>query len=311
MLLIKKLVFALPFLLLLAGFVYQLNFFLGNPSIFLSLNTDILAPTGFLLGYLLLSALFFITFTTLAQNWKLSLPVILVAAGLPFLILSSPFNFILAGSLIFALIVISYSLDKKLRSYLTFQANNLLLPSIKQLVTLVILISSLLFYFAASLEIKENGFKLPDSLLDTALQFMPQTPEVGGPEGENLDLGSMGITPQQLELLKQNPDLLRQYGLDPSILELVNNQPKGKTTKITTQDLVKPMLQSQMDSIIKPYLDYIPLVLTVLFFFSLQSSSSLLSIILSPLLGYIFWILEKTGFTKYQTEMREVKKLVV
>jgi hypothetical protein len=58
-------------------------------------------------------------------------------------------------------------------------------------------------------------------------------------------------------------------------------------------------------------LAYIPAVLAVLFYFTLQFIAGFLEMLVPFLLWLIFWILEKTGFTKYVVEQREVKKLVV
>ncbi|MDO8498207.1 MAG: hypothetical protein Q7S44_00215 [bacterium] len=306
MLLFKKLIFALP---LLASFVFfssQLAPFLQNPNSILSLDTSILYSLILLLVSLLTSCFFFTIFITLSQDWRIILPVIFLGSLFPLLFLAPPLNFVLTAGFLLSLVISSLQLQKKLSTYLTFQPTNLLTPSIKQTATFLILISSLAFYLSSNLDLQQHGFKLPPSLLDTALKFMPQ--QESGNLGTEPTIPS--IPPEQLEMLEKNPQLLKQYGLDPSILQTVKSQ-QGKSQKLSTQDLVRPMIESQVQSFIKPFENYIPLLLTVIFFFTLESFVSLLSIFLSPLLWLLFLTLEKSGFTKFETEMREVKKLVV
>lgn len=85
--------------------------------------------------------------------------------------------------------------------------------------------------------------------------------------------------------------------------------------KLTDQgqidSLVKEALKDQIQNLIKPYLGLIPAVVAALLFFTLQALTSLVSLLIYPLLWLIFLILEKIGFVKFTTEMREVKKMVV
>lgn len=75
--------------------------------------------------------------------------------------------------------------------------------------------------------------------------------------------------------------------------------------------LIKQAVKDQLQNIIKPYVGFVPAALAILLFFALQFFTSIINIFISPLLSLTFFILEKTGFTKYEIEKREVKKLVV
>lgn len=76
-------------------------------------------------------------------------------------------------------------------------------------------------------------------------------------------------------------------------------------------NFLKQTVKDQVQNIIKPYQDFIPAILAVLLFFTLQSFIAVLSVILPPLLWLVFFILEKTNFIHYEIEMREAKKLVI
>ncbi|MDO8638223.1 MAG: hypothetical protein Q7R43_01515, partial [Candidatus Daviesbacteria bacterium] len=193
--------------------------------------------------------------------------------------------------------------QKKLKNYLAFKASSLLIPSIKTLSTLIILISSFVFYLFMASDLKVNGFKIPDSIIDPIINFTTQ-----GSASDTLPTQNINIPADQLNLLKQNPDLLKQYGLDPKVLDQVSNT---NPQEISQNNLIKTAVNSQIQSLINPNLRIISGVLAITFFVSLNFLSSILVLILYPLISLIFWILEKTGFTNYQIEMREVKKLVV
>lgn len=76
-------------------------------------------------------------------------------------------------------------------------------------------------------------------------------------------------------------------------------------------DTLKQTIKDQLQNIIKPYLGIIPAILAVLLFLILQSLMSILNLLIYPLLWIIFYILEKTGFTKFTEETRVVKKMII
>lgn len=170
----------------------------------------------------------------------------------------------------------------------------------------LVLIVALAYFLTIRPVIEQNGFNIPDSILNLATGFTPQIQDQTGGTPTNLP----NLTPTQINLLKQHPELLRLYGLDPSILNEVQNlqnQPTGSTPSTPVNTLIK----AQFQQMIKPYLGYIPAILAALFFVTLYSVVGMILIFSAPLLGFIFWVLEKSGFVKFTTEQREVKKLAV
>lgn len=83
------------------------------------------------------------------------------------------------------------------------------------------------------------------------------------------------------------------------------------TPKSLTQDLIKQAVKDQFENLIKPYMSLIPPILALLLFFTFQSITALINLLIYPLLWLTFYILEKTQFITFTTEQRPVKKLIV
>lgn len=112
----------------------------------------------------------------------------------------------------------------------------------------------------------------------------------------------------------QIPDSLIDTALKMTPLDAASDQNSILTQLPVAElmrDTIKQTIKDQIQGFIKPYINFIPAILTVLLFLTLQSLTSLLNILVYPLLWLIFFILEKTGFVTFTTEMRPVKKLIV
>lgn len=98
--------------------------------------------------------------------------------------------------------------------------------------------------------------------------------------------------------------------IDTALKFTADSQP-ANTLQNLSNDLIKQTVKDQVQAFIKPYLNFIPAILAVLLFLTLQSLTSLINLLIYPLLWITFYILEKTTFIHFATEMREVRKLVV
>lgn len=289
MILAKKLAFAPLFLVLLLGLTFFTFPLLKTTDIIFSLNLQTFYQLIILSILILASALAFIIFASLSLDWKIILPVILISSIIPL-------NLVLGIGIAISLLTSFIVLENKMKDYLTFQASSLLSPSIKYLTGLLIITLSISFYLSTNKQIAQKGFEIPDSLIDSTLKLMPQT---------NLPTTQLPQLPtEQIELLKKNPQFLKQYNIDPKILD-------NLTTSPTTSALVKPLVKDQLQNIIKPYRNFIAPILALLFFLTLQSFTAILGLFISPIIWLIFYILEKTKFIHFESEMREVRKMVV
>lgn len=298
MITIKKLIFALPFLFCLAAFYRQTNQAFINIYLSLDISTAAMITLALLIGFLLLTGVFFVIFATLASDWKLILPVSILGTLSALFFIPLNLSIILMVGSLLTFIISNFSLQKNLSSYLTFQTKLLFIPSIHQIILLLTLSTSLVFYLSANTKIHQEGFKLPESLTEFVSQI------VSSQMPAELDSSQVNLSPEQTVLLKQNPQLLQQYGLDPNML---NSIEKPSLQKVA----IKVEMQKQIQNLLDPYTNFVPAILAMLFFLTLYSITSLLTFLLNPLLWAIFLILEKTGFTKYQIEMRKVEKLIV
>ncbi|MBI3485502.1 hypothetical protein HY025_01005 [Candidatus Daviesbacteria bacterium] len=300
--LLKKFTFAPIFLISFAFFGSQLDLVLKIPNLVFSLSLDTLIALLTLTALALISSLFFILFSSFVQDWIYSLPLSLLGSVILIFFLPSNINIVLGGLSLLAFSLIFLPLRNQLITYLNFHPTTLLTPSIKQLASLLIIIASIGYFLSINQDIEKNGFKIPDSLIDNALKFVPQS--------QNNDLNSLqnnlpGVSSDQLNLLKQNPSLLKQAGIDPSLLNNLS------TTQTSPSSLIKDTVNNQLQNIIAPYKQFIPFGLSLLLYFSLSFFLSIMELLLNPLIWLIFLILEKTNFIRFSIEMREVKKMMV
>lgn len=303
---LKKLIFAPVFLIFLAFLIFQLNSYFYNFEFIFSLSLDNLYQFIWLAILILLTSLAFTLFATFAFDWRFVVPVIILGSILSLFFTAPTLGVVLTAGFLISLLIVYYKLDNSLKTYITFHPFHLFGPSIRNLSFLLILTFSIVYYFSVNLIIQRDGFQIPDSLIKTTLKFIPKPQKE-----ESKTQPQITIPKEQIELLKENPALLKQYGLDPKILDTLDKSQNTPENEAISDEFLKLALKDQLDKIIKPYLDYIPISLALLFFITIQAITSFLNILIYPLLWIIFFLLEKSGFVQFTTEMRPVKKMVV
>ncbi len=304
MIVLKKLIFAPLFLVFLVSLIYQIIPFLKSYDFIFSLSSDTLIQLLIISSLITLSSFSFILFANLALDWKIILPIGFLTSLIPFIFMESSSAVVFMVGLLISLLLVFIGLETQMKSYLTFNPNSVLGPSIRHLSTLLIIIISIIYFLSVSKIVSEKGFQIPDSLIDTALKFSaPQE------KPDETSTPKLSIPKEQLDLLRKNPDLLKQSGLDPKILDTLD-QPQKDSGSLQTS-LIKQTVKDQIQSFLKPYLGFVPAILTVLLFFTLQSLTSILNLLIYPLLWITFYILEKSGFVRFEVEQRPVKKMVL
>ncbi len=300
MLLAKKLFFSLPFALTFLALCLLIKPFLQDPNLLFSLDLQIILLYVWIVVAAIFSAIFFSIFVTLSQDIKIilcPLPAVFLSAYL--LLPNSPgLFFALSSCVIFFLIFVS--LQHTLNTYITFAPDVLLTPAIGKTITFLFLIASFVFYLSSQDIIKTRGFSLPQSLLDTIVKTIPQDQL---PTLSN----SQAITPEQISQLKQNPQLLQQFGLSSDTLDQFT---KTGTGNIASQ-IAQSQIKKQIDDLIKPYEGFIAPLFGIFFFFTLRFFATIFGVFVGQLLRLIFWLLDRTKFTYYTTETRQIQKLVV
>ncbi len=264
----KKLILAPIFLLFFALTIYQFSPFLKSYELIFSLSLNTLIQLIIISAFILLSSFSYVLFSSFSLDYKFVLPVGILASVIPFLFLEPALGIVFMVGVTISLLLTFLNLEATMKNYLNFQPNTLFGPATRHLCTLIVLILSIVYFLSINKVISEKGFSLPDSLIDTAINFaQPQ---------QSSSQFSLSQVPQNL-----------------------------------AQDFIKQTVKDQVQSFIKPYLGFVPAILSLLLFFTLQSLTSILSLLLSPLLWITFYILEKSGFVKFTQEMRPVKKMVI
>lgn len=304
----KKLAFAPLFLICLLVLFSQLGSVLTSYNLLFSFGLSNLIHFLLIALLLNLSAFVFTIFATISSDWKFIIPIACLSSALSFLFVSIPASLFLAIGVFISLILTYVSLENNLKTYLNFNPYALLGPSIRHLTTFFIIVLCAVYFIFINKEVSEKGFQIPDSLIDSAINLASGLEQTDKPE---TPVSKLSISSEQIELLRQNPDLLKQSGLDPSILDTLNKPQQPSQSKDLTKEFTKQLVKDQLDTILKPYLNFIPAILSVLLFLTLQSLTSILNLLIYPLLWITFFILEKTGFVKFTTEQRAVKKMVI
>ncbi|MDD5147568.1 MAG: hypothetical protein PHV63_03440 [Candidatus Daviesbacteria bacterium] len=304
----KKLIFAPLFLISFLTLIYLTTPLFRSYDFIFSLSLNTLITLIYISVLISFSSLLFILLATIAEDWRISLSAAIIGSATTFVFMDPAFAVIFAVAIFISFLLSNLSLDVALKSYLNFQPSNLLGPSIRYLSGLLILTICIVYFFSTSKIIAQQGFQIPDTLIDTALKLTPLPQSTNQTEQTNLSQ----LSPEQLDLLKKNPELLRQSGLDPKILESLTNPKKITQPQASlTNDLIKQTVKDQIQNFIKPYTNFIPAGLAVLLFFTLQFFTSILNLLIYPLLWLTFFILEKTGFIKFEVEQRTVRKMVI
>lgn len=303
----KKLSFAPLFLASFYLLCYQLKPLFTSYDFIFSLSLETLLTLAVVSGLICLTALLFVVFVSLANDWKMVLGTGILAVSLPLWMFDQNIGLVMTIGVTIVLLISFLSLENTLKNYLTFAPSAIFGPSIRQMIGLLILTASITYFLSINKVVADKGFSVPDALIDQAIKMTGQA----SPSSQGTALPQqISIPPQQLELLKKNPQLLKQYGLDPSIL---NSLPQTGSTPvpISGSDVIRSTLKTQLNNMIKPYLGAVPALLAVLFFFILQSLTAILNILVYPLLWLVFKMLEKTGFIRFTEEQRTVKKMVI
>jgi hypothetical protein len=326
---IKKLVFAPIFLVSMFGLCALLPGILTSSNGLFSLSWEVFVQLILFSGILIFTSFAFVVFTGLSQDFKFVGPVILMSSAIPFLCLPTQQSIIISIGFAIAFFIIALLLINNLKKYITFQASALFGGPIRNTTKLLLVVIAIAYYVMLQAQISQNGFQIPDSLIDASLKFAtPQLPTSQNVQGVSIaqnaqEMQLPSLSKEQIDLLRKNPQLLEQYGLDPSVLDMLDQpqqtSPKsGKSdTSLTTPSTLNPQtflrntLKSQLQKMIDPYMRYIAPFMALMLYLTLQGIVSLLSIFLSLLLWITFYILEKSGFITFTEEMCPVRKMVV
>ncbi len=272
---VKSFLFALPFVLCCYWFLTEVSFFLTDYTQLFALNAGMLPRFALTSVALAAAGLSFSIFVTLAGRWAIIVPVLGIASTTAFITLPLPNSAILALGMLTVSVGIAFLLQRSLQTYLTFNPISLLAPPARRWITSILIVTSVAFWISTNHIVNTAGFTIPDTILDQTLSLLPAPTKSSSIEQPSAKSDSASAEPAE------------------------------------TRGMVRQLVKEQINQLLKPYLPWIPLVLALLFFVTLQSLTSLFAMLLPPLLLSLFWAMEKLGFTSYVVETRQVRKLVV
>ncbi len=272
--------------------------------------------------FISLTALSFATIVTLSQKFIVSFISALLASATPFLFLDTNLAVVTALGLLVSFTLGYFNLNIALTSYIDFKPASLL-SSPSRLVSFFLLLTlTFTYYLNANSTIRKDGFEVPKPLVEWAVDLTLQMQGMTV-KGDKRYL-AQSLTPEQMELLRQNPQVLEQFGVNPDdLMEFVSPSQTSISANqnsvqlipsipgVNLKDVLMTQTSNMLDLALKPYLTFIPFILAFMFFSLVSLLNWLISFLVGPLVSLIFYILEKSGFIKYEKTMREVKKIVI
>ncbi|MCL4366270.1 hypothetical protein M1437_03520, partial [Patescibacteria group bacterium] len=217
----------------------------------------------------------FILFASLALSWKIVIPVGIIASVVPMIFLNPIYGLILMVGILASLLLIYVFLETSMESYITFNANALLGPQIKNLYAFLILLISFIVFLSINKSVPSTGFQISESLLTKSQTISTSNSQ-------------LPISNEQIDLLKQknnkrnNPQLLKQFGLDPAILDNLTSSQSNMTNQLINQTVIDQI--QGFVSTLNPYIRFVPAALAALLFLNLLSAIFILNFFLHPLL---------------------------
>lgn len=278
---------------------------------------------GMIALFITLTSLTFVIFVTLSQNFLYALIASTISSLTAFLFFDFNLSLTLSVCFLITFILGYFNLQTSLKSYINFSPQSILSPHIKLLNTFLLLSLTFAYFLNTNSIIKTQGFQMPKTLIEWAVDL---TLEMQGMsvKSEKRYL-AQSLTPEQMELLRQNPDVLKQFGVNADDLKEFVAPSNPQTTSpnqnavqvvpqipgVNVKDTLIAQTGNMLDLIIKPYEGMIPFLFAFMFFSFASLLNWILSLLLYPLISLIFLILEKSGFVKFEKEMREVKKIII
>ncbi|MFA5932558.1 MAG: hypothetical protein WCV81_05105 [Microgenomates group bacterium] len=310
---LKKLIFAIPFLLSIVVFYIQAEPIVKDPTLLFSFDFNLLLQLIYFAVSITATSYFFITFASLTSDWKIVAPISFIGSSLVLLFIQPPEAYYLGIGLFLTFCAIFAQLLNKLtKDPTSFHTSDHINKPAKQLVTIIVLITSVIVYLSVTTSSQQMVSKMIDSVVNLSTDFV-KNQQLTPQSEDNTQTSLPSLSSDQIALLKQNPDLLKQYGLDPSILNQLDTT--NKKTPVTAQSIAaeaaKPMITQQITDMIQPCLPFMPFIIAFIFYLNFQFFTSITTLVLSPLIYLLFYILEKIGFIKFEITTRQVKKLVV
>ena len=282
----------------LLGTLTGLNtlFLTGLAFVFLGITASVVSffSPGFNrlgLSFLVAGAVFFLTLTGLGN--------LLVRFGL-------------AGTFIVGLFIFAAFVRSDNEKILKFSVHKVFFPSLRTLGILMTILFCAGFFFSYRSRVELEGFKAPVALIDKVVELTGRSML----EAFTREIVNTSKLPNQEAVFTEIPEELDEAGLTKTLEEefgIKSDRVPQNSADLMT--MIKPALRdriaTQIEDMLNPYLPFIPVIMSVLFFLSLFPLATIGAFFVIPVLSLTFKVLEALKLIAEKTETVEVKRFVL
>lgn len=270
---------------------------LNEPNFIYSLKLESLYPILYVVLSLYLLCLSFCIMSTLLPKVHLKIITCAVASLVPFIFFPVISTALIVGLVqLMVFLVGIWEIRNHIRSYFHFSPRLMFSSSLHSLLNMLVIFVSCLFFLSYNTYIAKNGFHIPSELTNQVSDYVLS------------NLGQLGPASTQTQV---DTSQLEQLGVSKSDIKKLQQGLSGEDLRKSMKQSLTKQLDTTLDQVTKPYLQYIPALTSVLFYLTLASLAGLGFFLVPMFLSLIFLILEKTHIVKFENQMQEVKRLVI
>jgi len=204
----------------------------------------------------------------------------------------------------------------------------ILLPkNIHSFLVVLGLVLSINFYFFFSTQVKNEGFKIPENLLNKAMKpaiaLIEKNLEtqISSQLGDKLTQATniqdkeemLKLIRSELEETFSEGSTRQKLGFNQNVIDpnKINITPTGQLDIKPLMENLQPALTKQVDKALEPYAKYMPILFAFSLFFILESVFSLFPFLIIPLISAVFFLLKKLKFIKLVKSTVEVERYIL
>lgn len=289
---LKQIVFGLISIAILIWSVVVIQRFIANPWIVFGVNWESLVDILTLVAVLTLWSVSFGISVVIGKEKLINAGIILATGVLPISILG------MSGWAIGVIGMLSLAIEwlfikQSLTSYLNFSAGSIIMPGAKAATTIMMIGVSIVYGLSMQENVRVNGFHIPDEIINEAIKLSGQSG--GNSAADQLDING----------------LASQFGVSAEQLKSVDVKKLGGLVGQQTETKIRQAVDQQLSSLVAPILPYWGILAGSLFLLTMLGLLGFFYPLDWGLIWLVFKSMEKMGAIHFQTEMREIKKLVI
>jgi len=331
-------VFILAVLVIVSAFLFWQN--LANVYLKGNLNTNSLFWLGI---WLLFFLVFWLFFSLLVESKAICFVIYLAILAIFFLFFSFHYYLLVGLVVLFLIFIVSRALMQKERNErLKISLRAVFKSGLKLILLFLALFLGLLAYLYPLIKIDEKNINLPPQILawvakpfggtiSKTLPFFEAEMTIDEMLSTSLVMEKLDSNPLSPELIKkiQNKNLketdLQELLKDPEVVDILRSQAKGVDPKVLAKqrnelakkldielrgdekivEVIHKLASKQLQSLLGPYIKYLPIISAALIFIVLTSIFFPFSWIVILVASFIFMILKTFRLVRIEKVMKE------